>query len=128
LQFGTDQFRQRDVKAQVDRGEVEELLPEQFKRAVGEIGELLDCVVREGGEVSAGGADLRTARGVGRSSVSLCDLSRRGRAGCVLVRAPFLLWIDRGDGLTVTGQNRVAVRVDWEGLPAYEWFPDLVEV
>lgn len=54
---------------------------------VGQSGEQIVGVVSECREVSAGDLFLGRGRVVRRSSVWFCGPSRRGRAGCVRVRA-----------------------------------------
>jgi len=54
LHVGADQFRERDQQREIERGKVHQSLPETVQRAVGEAAELVDCLVKEFGEVRAG--------------------------------------------------------------------------
>lgn len=59
LQLGRDQLRERDVEGEVDRGNVEEVLPEHVECLVREAGECVGGVVGECSEVSSGHLLLR---------------------------------------------------------------------
>jgi hypothetical protein len=66
LQLRGDQLGELDVQGEVNRGEVEQTLPEDLERLFGEADEVVGGIVGEGGEMCAGEGSSERPRGAAR--------------------------------------------------------------